>query len=294
METLVIALNPADFSTWPDRQKVERWERVMQWHEWAAQQNAAGVLTHAWGSQALTDSEYPSPYNHLLVAVYRTEDYAEFDRLREADPLLDISEYLTTPLISLPQLKIEDERRFQDLTDRVRRDDPVNNRVFEEHEAVIRHNPPNFVGEYPDADPANPRTDFNEPTPPDAPLVVLLSGVNPNEYVETWDDMTRLLHCQKMVWWHDYIAMLYAQGHVTHAWGHADYTSSIATTGKTGGNIAIYRTKDFEQFDGLYRIDPVRSKNLYQSIALRPIAEQREGDRRRLELARHRAVSTFA
>jgi hypothetical protein len=88
--------------------------------------------------------------------------------------------------------------------------------------------------------------------------------------------------------------MLYAQGHVTHAWGHADYTSSIATTGKTGGNVAIYRTKDFEQFDGLYRVDPVRSKNLYQSIALRPIAEQREGDRRRLELARQRAVSTFA
>ena len=156
----------------------------------------------------------------------------------------------------------------------------------------VRLTPPdNFTGKYPHSSPANETTDFDAVEPQQAPLRVLLYGVNPAEYVDMWDDMTKLLHCQKLLWWHDYVAMLQSQGHVTHAWGSNDITASLAPNTKTGGHVAIYRTTDFDEFDSLYRVDPVRSKQLYISIALRPIADQRASDERRYALARTRTLA---
>lgn len=293
MQTMVIVYNPPDIGSWTDQQRVARWERVAEWHEYAVQLNRAGKLTHAWGSHGLTDAAIPNPRQHIIVTIYSTDSFAEFNELREADPLLDHSEYLTVPLISLEHLREVDELKLADFTERVLRDDPINQRVYAEHRAVSKTTPPKFVGQFPVATPSNPGTDFDQRAGADAPLTVLLYGVNPDEYVNQWDDMTKLLHCQKMVWWHDYMAKLYAEGHVTHVWGAADYTSAITTSTKTGGNVSIHQARDFEEFDGLYRIDPVRSKNLYLSAALRPIADQRDSDRRRLELAGARARSTF-
>jgi len=295
MQTLVMVHNPQDIGGWSEQQRVVRWERVMEWHEYAARLHEEGRITHAWGAHGLTDAEYPSPRQHLLIAVFSTADHDEFDALREVDPLLDVSEYLTVPLVDLERQYAADKARVEDLRARVLRlDDPVNARVFAERRAVTKTTPPDFVGRYPRLAPANPPTDFTVRNGPDDPLTILLYGVNPADYVNNWDDMTKLLHGEKVMWWHDYIAMLRDGDHVTHAWGCSDFTSALATSAKTGGNVAVYQARHFEEFDALYRIDPLRTKNLYVSVALRPIADQRESDRRRLELARRRAVSTFA
>jgi hypothetical protein len=295
VQTLVMVHNPPDIGGWSEERRIARWERVMEWHDYAARLQKQGRITHAWGAHALTDAEYPSPYQHLLIAIYSTADHDEFDDLREQDPLLDVSEYLTVPLVDLERQYAADLERLGDLRARVLRpDDPVNARVFAERRAVTKTTPPDFFGRCARVSPANPPTDLAVPSHPGDPLTVLLYGVNPSDYVNNWDDMTRLLHAEKVMWWHDYIAMLGDRGHVTHAWGCADFTSALATSAKTGGNVAVFQARDFEEFDGFYRIDPLRTKNLYISVALRPIPDQRESDRHRLELARRRAAATFA
>jgi hypothetical protein len=294
MQTLVMVYNPANIGSWTEEQRIERWRRVGEWHQYAADLHRSGKISQAWGIHALTDAQFPNPRQHILIAVYDTVDFGEFDELREVDPLLDQSEYLTVPLIGLDRLREQDAQRLQDLKDRVLRDDPINNRVFAEHQAVIKTTPPKFVGQYQPAVPDNPRLDFDTRAGADAPLNVMLYGANPDNYVNTWDDMTKLLHCQKLMWWHEYMDMLIAQGHVTHAWGTSDYTSAVATLSKTGGNVAIYEARDYEEFDTLYRLDPVRSKNVYLSVVLRPIADQRDSDLERLELAKQRLTTTFA
>jgi hypothetical protein len=292
MQTLVMIHNPADIASWSEDRRLDRWERVMRWHQYARQLNEQGKITHAWGSHGLGDAERPDSRHHTLVTVYSTTDLSEYDDLREIDPLLDVSDYVTVPLVSLEQKHAADVAKFEDLQTRVvRPDDPVNARVFAEHKAVIKSTPPDFAGKYPRVSPANEGTDFDTREGQQAPLRVLLYGVNPDEYVDMWNDMTKLLHCQKLLWWHDYVAMLHSQGHVTHAWGSNDYTASLAPNAKTGGHVAIYRTADFDEFDGLYRVDPVRSKQLYISIALRPIADQRASDERRYALARTRTLA---
>lgn len=292
MQTLVIIHNPADIANWSEERRLDRWARVMRWHEYARELNRQGKITHAWGSHGLGDAERPESRHHTMVVIYTTRDYAEYDELRESDPLLDVSEYLTVPLVSLAEKRAMDVKRFEDLREQViRPDDPVNARVFAEHKAVIKSTPPDFLGKYPFVPVPSEGTDFDTREEPQAPLRVLLYGVNPDEYVDMWDDMTRLLHCQKLMWWHDYAAMLHSQGHITHAWGSSDVTTSMSPTAKTGGHVAIYQSPDFDEFDSLYRVDPVRSKQLYISIALRPIADQRASDERRYALARTRMVS---
>jgi hypothetical protein len=291
MQTLVFTYNPPESVSWDDQRRVGRWERVAEWHEYAARLHREGKLTHAWGSHSLVDAAAANPRQHVLVCVYTTADFDEFDRLRDDDPLLEQSEFVTVPLVDLDTQLAADTQRWQDLHDRVLREDAVSRRVYAEHKAVTKSTPPSFVGKYPKAAPDNPGTDFD--AGPRAPLTVMLYGVNPDEYVDTWTDMAKLLHCQKLLWWHDYMAMLHAQRKVSHIWGTADFTSALETTPKTGGTVAVYESADYEEFDGLYRHDPVRSKRLFQSVVLRPIAEQRASDLRRLELARKRASSTF-
>lgn len=295
MQTLVMIHNPPDVTGWNEDDRIARWERVMEWHEYAASLRSRGEITHAWGAHGLTDAQYPNSRQHLLMAVYSTADYDQLDALLELDPLLGVSEYLTVPLVAIERQYRVDKEHAMELAERVLRpDDAVNARVLAEHRAVTKTTPPPFVNEFTPVGLANLPTDFTARAGAGQPLTVMLYGVNPPEYVNGWDDMTRLLHCEKVVWWHHYVAMLASRGHITHAWGCHDFTSALATSAKTGGNVAIYESRDFEEFDSLYRVDPLRSNNLYISVALRPIADQRDSDERRLALARQRAVPTPA
>lgn len=286
MQTLVMIHNPREMTGWDEEQKTARLKRVAEWHDYARDLHGRGIVSHAWGSHGLTDAIAPQPNHHLLIAVYQTEDLAELNAVREDDPLLEVSHVVSVPLVTAAQQYEFDTRKLDDMTRRVVREgDTINEQAVNERRAVYKSAEPEYVGQYDLPVHENTTTDFDANDEEKAPLRVLLYGANPDQYVTEWDDIDKLLQCERSVWWHDYMAMQHAKGIVTHVWGTNDATSGIAANARTRGSVAIYEAEDFDQFSGFYRMDPLRTKNIFMSIVLRPIADQRRADLKRLDAA---------
>lgn len=103
-----------------------------------------------------------------------------------------------------------------------------------------------------------------------------------------WDDFTKLVHHEKVMWWHDYTSKMIAEKKVTHAWGTNDFCKIGETSGNSAAAVSIFSVSDYEEFDGLYKMDPIRQSTLFISVLLRPISDQLEYDKSRLEVLEKR------
>jgi hypothetical protein len=148
---------------------------------------------------------------------------SNFDKLLDRDPLRGISRYVTTPLTPLHQDREADQARYNDHRARFFNGKSQEARAEFERYRALFDGPPDYVGKYAYKAPPNPRTDWTRRYKAGDPLEVLLLGVNPLEYITQWDDARKLIHHEKVMWWHDYTAMLIDRGKISHAWGTNEF-----------------------------------------------------------------------
>src|SRR5258706_10415335 len=99
MEIMNVISNPDDFARWDPKRKLDRYRRVMEWHDHIRAYHKKGKVPWVWGSHQLLSRVEPTGSQGVLVAVYRVEDWAEYDHLMTVDdPLRDVSTYATVPL----------------------------------------------------------------------------------------------------------------------------------------------------------------------------------------------------
>lgn len=279
--------NPDDFQSWSNERKLERYQRIIKWHEYIQKLFEAGKVTHVWGAHQLLSRAKSVKTVDMRIAVYSVGSWKEFDELLIEDPLRDISQYVTTPLCGLLEDKDTDLQRYERHKNHLLGNNALANRLYVDYRATYNQTP-DYVGKYDYVQPPNPPTDMNTTEQPGDPLQVLIMGVNPNEYITMWDDSRKLVHHEKVTWWHDYMAMLISEGKISHAWGTHDFCSIDSLSGNSASAVAIYKTKDFEEFDGLYKLDPIRDATLFWSVLLQPIADQKRHDEKLLEQAKSR------
>ena len=287
MDTLVLTTQPADAASWPANKQLARYERTVEWHDFARGLNERGALPWAWGSHSLLHSAKTTARTHVVISVYQTKSLEELDRLMDDDPLRDFSEYLTIPLTTLDNDFETDRKRLELADHELIRGRRKTARAVQDYEANYR-GAPDYAGKYPRKNPANRPVDFNRTAGPGDKFEVLLYGTNPDQYIGEWSDLRKHVHYKKVLTWHDYVAMLTAQGKLSHVWGTHGFCSHHTLEATYAGAVQIFQADDFDDFDEVYRLDPIRESTIFLSVALRPIADQRAGDVRRLEIARQR------
>jgi hypothetical protein len=287
MDVLVLTTNPSSSSSWSAQQRLARWARVLDWHDYARELNAAGRLPWAWGLRQVVSSTTPSAVDHGIAAVYTVEDLRELSAVLDRDPLRECSDYLTVPLATLDEDFANDTERFENAKRAMVGDDPVSLLKFGEYEAVTAK-APSYVGQFEPMLPANEPVDFERTSQAGDPMQFLVNGVNPGSYIELWDDLRHLVHYQKVLWWHHYTWMLARQGVKTHTWGTHDFCTGIYLGNKSAAAVDIFTVPSVEEFDAAFALDPIRDDSMYQVAMLRPIADQRLSDERRAEAAMRR------
>lgn len=288
VEVLAIIANPDDFPSWPEEQKVRRYERVMAWHDYVEDLHLKGKMPWIWGSHQVIDSVTMSTAVDVRIAGYRVDSLKEFNDLAIEDPLRDVSKYMTIPLSSITEDKVNDIERVREGHERLLQGkDRFGTLIYEAYRSLYRQ-PPSYVGQYDYQEPNNPGVDLYRESAPGDPIEFMLYGTNPDELIGVWDDTRKMIHYEKVQWWHDYAAMLLAQGHATHVWGNHDFCSATALLDKSAAAVMIIKAQTWDEFDDLYKLDPIRDATRFLSVALRPIADQKRNDARLLELARMR------
>lgn len=111
-DVMVMINNTEDYPSWSLSAKIERAKATVAWHDYIRDLYKKGKVTHLWGSHQLLSRATPSTSQGVLVAVYSTSTWKEFDDLLLHDPLRDTSTYLTTPLSSLLEDRDSDQARF--------------------------------------------------------------------------------------------------------------------------------------------------------------------------------------
>lgn len=285
IEILVMISSPESFSSWPRDQKMDRYRRVVQWHDYAKALHEKGKITHLWGSHQLLSRHRFVDSMGILLAVYLVGSWAEFDELLLDDPLRDVSRYLTSPLKRLLKDREEDIERFQRHKTLTTSNQATHQALQEAYRSLFSA-PPDYVG----------RTDvYHQPqnAPTSAvklreagdPLEVFVLGTNPAEAMFAWDDSRQTFHYEKVTWWHDYTSMLIEKQKVSHVWGaHAFFDSTRLSGEAKGAGIVIYSVDSMSEFDELFQLDPIRESTVFWTILLQPIADQQVQDRKRLEI----------
>jgi hypothetical protein len=288
-EVLVMLSNPDDFLGWPRAQKLERYERVLHWHDYIRELHGKGQVRCAWGShQLLSRANFVNSLG-LLIAVYKVESWKQFDELFLRDPLRDYSRYVTTPLTQLLEDRQGDLERYERTKELLTTgSDPMRGMVHSVYRSLFTQQP-EYVGkarEY--FAPKNPSTNLDEREKAGDPLQIMVMGVNPPEAIGLWDDTRKLFHYEKVNWWHDYMSNLVQEGKVSHVWGAHNFFDITGLSGLTkGAGVAIFRAKTLDEFDSLYQNDPIREATLFWTVLLQPLADQRRMDEERLKQARH-------
>ena len=274
-----------DFPSWPLHSKLDRYTRVVEWHDYIEALYHRGKVTHVWGSHQLLSRAKFTTSQGVLMAVYNVSSWKEFDELLIDDPLRDVSQYVTTPLTSLLEDKESDLARYEHHKQLfLGGADPVRLRTYEEARAKFNQKP-DYVGKQAYHRPTNPRTPLRQGWREGDPLQILLLGVNPEEYITDWDDLTKLIHHEKVMWWHDYTAMLIEQRKISHCWGTNDFCHISSVSGNSAAALTVFTVATYEEFDALYKLDPIRQSTMFWSVLLQPAADQRVQDERRLERA---------
>ena len=85
-DIMVLITNPPDFGSWPSDMKIERYRRVLEWHDYISRLNPVRV-PQVWGTHQILSQIRPSPVQEMLIAVYRVSTLFEFDDLLYRDPL---------------------------------------------------------------------------------------------------------------------------------------------------------------------------------------------------------------
>ena len=288
LEVMVFVANPADFTSWPLERKIARYTRLMTWHEYISTLSPT-TLPQVWGTSQVLSQTRLSPIQNLNVLVYRVESLAEFDAIMYNDPLREFSDYTTIMLTELSKDREDDIKRL----DRARKelantDDAL--KILEQQRALFRSEP-DYVGKYTMEDPENPLVGYfrSIDDSDERPLEVLILGQNPPEYM-SWDDARKLIHYEKVIWWHDHIAQMLHEGRVSHVWGTHDFCDLGLLSYRSASAVTVYRAKDLDEFDDTYRLDPLRDHGRFWSMILKPIVQQRELDEMRLKHALSQAT----
>jgi hypothetical protein len=284
-EVLVIISSTEDFAGWSRSQKLERYRRVVEWHDYAENLQKEGKITHLWGSHQLLSRHRFVNSMGVLLAVYNVTSWSEFDELLLLDPLRDISRYLTSPLTRLLKDREEDVERFERHKAQIEASD-ANQQLLHDAYRSLYTRAPDYVGRAEQYhQPLNLPTEPGKLIDPAEPLEIFVLGTNPGEAMFAWDDSRQAFHYEKVTWWHDYTSMLIDQKKISHVWGaHAFFDMTQLSGEAKGAGIVIYTVNSFSEFDHLFQLDPIRESTVFWTILLQPIAEQRNKDVRRLEI----------
>lgn len=285
IEIMVLISNPENFASWSTEQQLQRFEAVLDWHDYIARLNPVRV-PYVWGTHQILSQIRPSPVQDMYVAVYRVESLKEFDELMYLDPLRSSSQYMTILLTDLRNDLDDDKKRLQRAKDGL---------VSSGGDAAVQalsalrarfRAAPDFVGNQQPAEPQNPRVmyyrdKFAESVDEERKLQILIYGQNPPEYM-TWDDARKLVHYEKVLWWHDHVADMLSSGRMSHVWGNQDFCDISILSSRSASGTAIYKVKDLDEFAEVYRLDPLRDSGRFLSVVLKPIDEQRKLDEMRV------------
>lgn len=291
IEIMVLISNPENFASWSREQQLQRYEAALDWHDYIARLNPVRV-PYVWGTHQILSQIRHSPVQDMYVAVYRVESLKEFDELMYLDPLRSTSQYMTILLTDLRNDLDDDKRRLQRAKDGL---------VASGGEAAVQalstlrarfRAAPDFVGKQQPADPQNPRVmyyrdKFTEASEDERHLQILIYGQNPPEYM-SWDDARKLVHYEKVLWWHDHVADMLSTGRMSHVWGNQDFCDISILSSRSASGTAIYKVKDLDEFAEVYRLDPLRDSGRFLSVVLKPIDEQRKLDEMRVLAASKR------
>jgi len=281
IDVMVITTNSDDYINWPQSQKIERCKRVVEWHERNARL-APERVPFSWGGWQVISQVNPSPTVHVLVAVYRATSLEDFDQYMLNDPLRDMSKYSTILLDKIEGDYEVDKNRLNTILEKV----SFGNTAAQDAEiARVRARfsaAPEYVDKSPFVSPPMPlRTYFSniesEEFSQKPNIEVLIYGMN-LDVDHSWDDLTKAIHYEKVIWWHHYIAKMISEGKVSHVWATHDFCNIGAFSSRSASAPTIYRAKSLEDFAEIYRMDPLRTRAQFWSIMLKPIADQRRDD----------------
>lgn len=278
-DILVASFNPDDFISWPLDRKVDRYERVLRWHDRNSKLGPDKV-PYSWGAYQIISQVNPSPVVHVLIAVYRVESIPEFDQLMLNDPLRDVSKYTTVLLDELEGDYQTDQQRFDESLKRLQAQAGAGNQEFDRIRSRYVSQP-SFVGQYPFIKAPYPLRNYSAQPAALAgnkqELEFLIHGMNLEED-HGWDDATKAIHYEKVLWWHHYIAKMVNEGRITHVWGTHDFCDIGLFSYRSASGMAIYRAESLEDFADVYKQDPLRTRARFWSVALKPITMQRADD----------------
>ena len=289
LEIAVIAGTPVNFVDNSPRDKLDRYRRVMKWHdEYLPRMYGKGVIRNSWGTHELLSRFDPTTSLGLHIAIYEVADFYQFDELFNMSPLRDCSRFTTLPLCSL----FDDQKTDGERTERARNlfmtGKTNEQKLFIEQQRALYSGSPDFVGKYKLEAPKNSKNNLSESRFPDDSLQILVTACNPNNLIESWDDLRKLVLYEKVDDWFHYMAMMIQDGYVSHAWGTHDFCVVSDTSTNSKGAMAIYRVKDLENFHVVYNLDPLREWSRFHTAVLQPIASQRKLDELRLREAEKR------
>jgi hypothetical protein len=284
MEIMVFITNPSDMDNWPLEKRLERQRCVLDWHDYICKLNPTKV-PQVWGSNQILSQVRYCCVQHVLVAVYKVDSLSEFDELLVEDPLREISKYQTVMLTDVRNDLKTDKDRFDQTLESISKN--VDKKMLNEHEKIrsLFKSAPEYVGKFDKITPPNKDVLYNprkRKDEIDSELQILIHGMNPPEYME-WDDVRKLVHYEKVLWWHDHVADMIDKEKMSHVWGTHDFCDIELMSYRSAAGVAVYKVKDLDEWDDIYRLDPLRESGRFQSIILKDISEERELDIKRLE-----------
>lgn len=289
MQIMVLVASPENLLYQNLKYKIARQRRVMEWHEYIHKLSPFKVPM-VWGVHQVLSQIALSHLSDLAVVVYEVEDLAEFDEIMISDPLRDMSRYKTILLTPLENDRRDDIKRLEDAkaalaANKVLGDHSEAERILSQFKAA-----PRYVGKYEPMTPENPLVPYESSASlsgidkfedDDKPLRVLIHGMNPPEYM-AWNDVQKLAHYQKVIWWHDHVADMLHNDRMSHVWGTHDFCDAGTMSYRSASGAAIYKAKDLDDFDEIYRLDPLRDSGRFWSAILKPLDKQRELEERKL------------
>jgi hypothetical protein len=285
---MVISFNPSDFLSWSKDRKIDRYRRILKWHERNRQLGPATV-PYSWGTYQILSQVGPSPVVNVLVAVYDVPNLVEFDKLMLEDPMRDITRYATILLEDLAGDFDTDKKRFDDLMGRLTAGRPASDLSEIARVRARYSSAPDFVGKYQFSRPSSPVRTYDISHVEalgfaNQSLEVLIYGMNLEED-HGWDDLTKAIHYEKVLWWHDYVAKMISEDRISHVWGNHDFCDVEGPSYRSNSAVTIYKSADLEHFADVYRQDPLRNRARFWSIVLKPISLQEQHDKETLQRA---------
>ncbi|MDT1064661.1 hypothetical protein RM190_22590 [Paracoccus sp. CPCC 101403] len=288
MKVMVLITAPEDYISWDLKKKIDRQERVMEWHTHIRELAAEGRVLNVWGTRSFTSRVRPVHAVDKRVVVYSFDTFSDFDRMMAMDPLRDVSRYQTIALKPLSEDRKEDIGRVE-----VLRANLISGRAETQselnRERARFYLAPSYVGKQQYTDPPSPTILFDNDQSADEKLEVLVFSTNPKEFVGQWDDVRKTVHAEMVSYWHDYIAKMINDGIVTHAWAAHDFLDrDYYTEHEKGKGAAIYRVDSWEEFDEAFGEDPIRDYSSSSTVVLKDATAQMEIDQIALDALKNR------